>query len=323
MICIAAMLSKQSIMVLHRSPSSNEQNWLIQIVKHVFLCLTCCLFIQLNGLCQKSNWPDKTLNIILLPNKDVNLPDIDYESALDAIHLMLESRGLVLKDLDGILQQGDLKRQLSDQIENNIFKLIIENAKPDIIITAKIVNNKIDKETQVYVSLLAKDSYTAERIASTGTLKSTRRMWSDYYSPTREALMQNGAVDSFCNQLNNKIFSLIENGRLIDIQIEVKHVKKIELNQSFGNSREYLSEMIFSWIKENAVDSFINIIALDSSIARLETRLPVVKNEDQPLSPSEWGIQLERYIKMLLEKNDPLIKVSSQTIGSQILVYIE
>lgn len=246
--------------------------------------------------------------------------DFAYRAIISEIGKAFQERGFTVENFETALQNV-----LNDQVGNSnltqtdLWKKIQEQAPAEIFLNAEIDVYKSSSGNKVSLILKAVDKYTNGEYANSGLLQSNLFYTEDYAKLAQQALLRDQAIDKFLNALDIKFKEISENGRSVEVKIELLQDSQLSLTDEVGADYDLLSDLIIDWVKKN---SFKNVYRVKSSTAKLlwfdQIKIPIKNADGTQYRPEDFARSFRKYLRSMgkqtkageLQVPDPVIRSS-------------
>lgn len=246
--------------------------------------------------------------------------DFSYRAIISEIGKAFQERGFTVDNFETALQNV-----LNDQIGNSsltqtdLWKKIQEQAPSEIFLNAEIDIYKSPSGNKVSLILKAVDKYTNGEYANSGLLQSNLFYTEDYAKLAQQALLRDQAIDKFLNALDIKFKDISENGRSVEVKIELLQNSPLSLTDEVGSDYDLLSDLIIDWVKKN---SFKNVYRVKSSSAKLlwfdQIKIPIKNVDGNQYRPEDFARSFRKFLRNLgkqtkageLQVPEPIVRSS-------------
>lgn len=273
--------------------------------------------------------PSTAISLMLVPEaysfhemEDRINNNSNYKIALTAVSKVLIDKGYKLKNFTEFLTLIKEKRLLNSQNSTDPYRFLMEHIPANVFIYLQLNIETFGEDSQVNLQLSARDKYTAEEYAFTPVLFSTTRRWTNLSRPIQEALRTQNAINLFCQKLDKKLSHLLNVGRKIEVEIELRN-KKI-LFSSTQNNEWQLGKMISDWIKEKSILNSVEILGVIHNFIKLEAQIPAKDKKGDEYAPVNFAWELEKYITHILQKDfNQSANLDIKVIRNRVLIVVE
>ena len=252
------------------------------------------------------------------------LNDVTLKQVLVSMSGVMKGRKFTMKMLEAQLDKVDKK--MADQNMRSSTKtgggvmlsptdMLKMTAKADIIMEITYTVNKHGPKKSIQFTLAGLD-------AGTGTLAADATGNSEPAAGSVPELMTEAVsayMDGFCSKLMDHFLDIYENGREINLNIQVWDDWGEDLEtEDYGDDE--LMTVIEDWVSDNTVNSSYNLSDATESMMVFEmTRIPTIytdKNgKDKPMDAAKFGKLLRNYLGELgLESKGERSSMSEMTI---------
>lgn len=245
---------------------------------------------------------------------------------ISEINSLFQERGYGLKDLSASLKslaQRNARNTLTTSKNSNSLSVspldeLNRQVKADIIVEVDWSINTIGPKHSITYNIRALDSYTNKQVAGAqGTGKP--QFTNELPVLLREAVVVN--MDNFLYQLQSHFDDCIENGREVVIEVGV-------FDNGSGNDLETeydgyeLREIIENWMAENTVNGqFVTVESTENIMFFEGVRIPLLKENGQPLDASGFVNELRRYLRSTYtiesKNNSPSLGYAQMIVGEK------
>lgn len=230
--------------------------------------------------------------------------DFAYRAIISEIGKAFQERGFTVDNFETALQNV-----LNDQVGNatltqtDLWKKIQELAPAEIFLNAEIDVYKSGSGNKVSLILKAVDKYTNGEYANSGLLQSNLMHTEDFAKLAQLALQKDQAIEKFLNALDVKFKDISENGRSVEVKIELLQSSPLSLSDEIGSDYDLLSELIIDWVKKN---SFKNVYRVKSTTAKLlwfdQIKIPIKNVDGSQYRPEDFARSFRKYLRNLGKK---------------------
>lgn len=245
---------------------------------------------------------------------------------ISEINSLFQERGYGLKDLSASLKslaQRNARNTLTTSKNSNSLSVspldeLNRQVKADIIVEVDWSINTIGPKHSITYNIRALDSYTNKQVAGAqGTGKP--QFTSELAVLLREAVVAN--MDNFLYQLQSHFDDCIENGREVVIEVGVfDNGSGDDLETEYDGYE--LREIIENWMAEHTVNSqFVTVESTENIMLFEGVRIPLLKENGQPLDASGFVNELRRYLRNTYtiesKNNSPSLGYAQIVIGEK------
>jgi len=283
--------------------------------------LTTLIFIFLVIILASAQSPPEHLKIMIVPyvgSLQHPLTSTDssdlYRTATHYMSALLQSRGYEVVDHQEWL---NILRQSVQMARRDASTQRIINAPCDIFIYIELHVKEFENgEKQLNALFFSNDKFSGERYATSPLISSGKRYWSNFMMPLVRDIFsekENSPAISFANQLDEKLKSVIINGRSVQLSITSEDNSSILLDNT-GEDNESVFIAVSSWLKNQPRISRLICIGKNDNLLVFSFKVPVAN-----FSLIDFIAQLENTIKAV-STNSKMYKVSSEIFGTQIII---
>lgn len=235
----------------------------------------------------------------------------DYEAALrntdlvfviKKVNAQFQDRGfrpVILSEEMAALKQEAAERMVitskgsGSAIRETMYDKLLRQAKADIIVRVGWEVNRSGYQRSVRYSIEAIDAYTNQAIA-TNSGAGTPSNNSDLSVIIETAVLSK--FDDFAARLQEYFNDLFENGRIVNVNIEVFDSSPVDLESEFGGDELY--DVIQNWMQTNSVNGKFNPSGVTETHVRFaQTRIPMIDSEKNvPLDTRSFVRKLQKFL---------------------------
>ena len=245
---------------------------------------------------------------------------------ISEINSLFQERGYGLKDLSASLKslaQRNARNTLTTSKNSNSLSVsaldeLNRQVKADIIVEVDWSINAVGPKYSITYNIRALDSYTNKQVAGAqGTGKP--QFTSELPVLLREAVVAN--MDNFLYQLQSHFDDCIENGREVVIEVGVfDNGSGDDLETEYDGYE--LREIIENWMAEHTVNGqFITVESTENIMLFEGVRIPLLKENGQPLDASGFVNELRRYLRNTYaiesKNNSPSLGYAQMVVGEK------
>ncbi len=245
---------------------------------------------------------------------------------ISEINSLFQERGYGLKDLSASLKslaQRNARNTLTTSKNSNSLSIspldeLNRQVKADIIVEVDWSINAVGPKYSITYNIRALDSYTNKQVAGAqGTGKP--QFTSELPILLREAVVAN--MDNFLYQLQSHFDDCIENGREVVIEVGVfDNGSGDDLETEYDGYE--LREIIENWMAEHTVNGqFITVESTENIMLFEGVRIPLLKENGQPLDASGFVNELRRYLRNTYtiesKNNSPSLGYAQMVVGEK------
>jgi len=245
---------------------------------------------------------------------------------ISEINNLFKDRGYGLKDLATSIKSNARRSarnmltisKNSNSLSTSPLDELNRQVKADIIVEVDWNINNVGPKHSITYNIRALDSYTNQQVAgSQGTGKP--QFTNELPVLLREAVVSN--MDNFLYRLQSHFDDCIENGREVVIEVGV-----FDDGSGHDLETEYdgceLRQIIENWISKNTVNQQFTTTENTENIMLFEgVRIPVLKDNGQPLDASSFLNELRRFLKSKYaiesKNNSPSLGYAQIIIGEK------
>jgi len=273
----------------------------------IFLCTH-----VLNGFCQDVNTVQPSILIMPYVSSGGNAlelfeSDNSYRSCIAAIEEAFQKRGFVTDDFQEALNRLKTDNQINslNNIEFDWEKSIRDNSGADIVVKSEIIITPQSSGLNRMEIILK-----AVEKASSGALASLTPDVSIPYpddAPTGtiaiKVLERNGQIDSFLDNLNDKFGAMVENGRVVKIEVYETDDSEYSLEDEVGDDYDYISDLLNDWISENSYKNYYKVKTGNRAIF-YEIKIPLKDENGNNYNESLFERKMRKKIAEFCEMRD-------------------
>jgi Family of unknown function (DUF6175) len=247
-----------------------------------------------------------------------------YQRAIDIVSQSFKDRKYSVRDFMERYEKQKIERIVGQGTQTSLVKMVIENAPVDVLIRAEIfLETNKEGDHQAKIRLNAVDKYSTEFYAGTIKLmESSIRRHDDYNKYVQEALDLDSSLYKFCNKLDSAILFVQQNGRTMQIKVELDDNSLWKLDTKIGQSKEQLSDEIESWTQRNLASGQVRFVGKEENVLILEARVPVLNALCQSQTPNNFGKELRKHLSNLPSSRGEM-DIKDTIIGGQIYLRIK
>jgi len=294
-------------------------------MKNIFLILSFLAATSLNGLYSQEI---KTIQpkIMVLPwvreGQDMRSTIEDDPNMRTAITVTMDAflkRGYQTEDFVTKFRAEASAAGMTRDAQTSIKEKIIKNSGADIIVTIDPVVVPGSGCQKVRINITANDAYSGSNMAAKNP-ESMCINTTDVGKLMEKALedTQKG-LDVFLAQLNESFGRIVENGRDVNLRIEVKKDSPRKLTDDIDDDFNTLNSVIEAWGLKIAYKGYANAIKTDVHFEFSPIRVPL----RDPVTNANFNID-ENLIKALRRelKNRGITTESGSSVGGVYYLYI-
>lgn len=294
----------------------------VSIVILLLLCFTSLLIAQSTKEVKRTQL---TVMIVPFSTKGENIrekieSDHNYRTAINAVSKAFEDRGFTTKDFVEAVKILGTDKIMNSSNQSDVVKAIQENAPVDLFVYTEVFIYSSTSGNKVQMLLSAVDKYSADRLASSEPMESNLMYSNDFGKLTNQALTKDGAVEKFVNQLNVKFAEISENGRSVEVKIELTADSALKLDDEIGSNYDILSDIIIDWVKKSAFKNYYHVKSTSSKLLWFDAiKVPIKDENGNNLLPDDYARSFRKYLRSLSSQvKTGELKVEYQILGSKI-----
>lgn len=228
--------------------------------------------------------------------------DMDLVNVVTKIGELMAERGFPMKDLASELSALDLAEAEDEMtvsttsgadLSETALERLQRRAKSDIRVEVIWKINQTGPKKSITYNLRGIDSYTNKQIAAAqGTGQPS-------FSAETPVLLEEAVLekmDNFLGQLQAHFDDMAENGREINLRIQVFNTGSgLSLEKEYGDQE--LAEIIDEWVNDNTVKHRYNLSDQSENVMNFEqVRIPLYNERGRAMDTRMFARQLQKFL---------------------------
>ncbi|MGV6828644.1 MAG: DUF6175 family protein, partial [Flavobacteriales bacterium] len=205
-----------------------------------FILITLCLVFFSKSKAQCDDTEQVQPTIMVIPWTKIN-EDILYKIENDKNYrdvITLIKDAFIQKDFnteDFITEYENLLKDNAISLEkfaqDEVVKQIINNTTADIVVKAELEFGTGTIGNYIGIQLTAEDIASGENLSNLPNSLSPEVRTTKYSELAKKALLEDGKIEKFLNDMNKSFTLIKEKGRTVSVRIEVSENSKITLDE--------------------------------------------------------------------------------------------
>lgn len=239
----------------------------------------------------------------LVPNYEAAIKEnMDLYNVVTKIGELMSEQGFPLKDLSQTvksLRQSAAEDEMTTSrtsgatLAETPLDRLLNRAKADILIEVAWKVNTAGPKKSVTYTLRALDAYTNDQVAAaSGT--GPQSLSAELPVLLEEAVVEK--MDGFMSQLQAYFNDLLENGRMVNIDVRIfDNGSGLSFEEEFNG--ESLTDIIDNWMAENTVSHRYNLSdATDMVMHYEQVRIPLYRDNGRPMDTRQFVGDLRKFL---------------------------
>ncbi len=231
--------------------------------------------------------------------------------ALAFVKESFDKRGKNTIDIRAKLKQTNNNEVLSEGQIKDVKDEVIALSGADIYVEVEVKKNYSQDGNSATVILSAFDAYSGESYAN--KVATSPKFFTSNFDKLIEKAVE-FELDNFLQTLQQKFDDIRTNGRTLSLTFGVLDGAKINLNEEINNSDELLSEVIETWMRDNAFKNNYHLQGTTNSKMIFDlVKIPVLDEKGGNYKVSTFVAQIRKFFKSIN------IKTSQITQGNNVV----
>lgn len=218
-------------------------------------------------------------------------------AAISRVKDGLDQRGIQTIDFRAVLKQLNNTKALTTEQQSSVKQTVIEYSAADIYIESETQIIKTPTGNSVTVILTAYDAFTGRSLVN--KLGHSPKFYTDNFEKLAEKALDK-FLDKFIHSLDLTLKNMLKNGRSIAVDIGIAEASSIDMDSEVNdNSDLLLSDLIESWLEENAFQAHFHIQGITATKMIIdEVKIPMLDPKTKKnYRPSKFAAQLRKFLQ--------------------------